>query len=242
MKRLLRTILGMALAAVVLAGAPAATAEASYWGTYFDFSQQTVDVARGTNKTITMYTEYRYSIDVLNATSKSTSAYVIGRQYGRDIIELRVGADETSSRVRFMVYINDKNHHDKSARDFIYVNVTNKSDSNAAVATTTAAASASSAIVVSDNADYLAFEQSIADAVTAAPANAAITINTGAWNSLYTPALDALTARTDVTVTVNWVQDGAVKTFTMPAGTVTASLRDENGFLGFEHLQTVFGK
>lgn len=240
MKRILGAILSMALAAVMLAGVPATRAEASYWGTYFDFSEQTVTVARGTSKRITMFTEYTYSIDVLNATSKSTSAYVVGRQYNRDIIELRVGADEVSSRVRFMVYINDDDHHDKSARDFIYVNVSNRSDSNAAAATT-AKSTAAQAITVSDNTDYWVFQQSIADAVKAAPANAAITINTGSWNSLYTTALDAIAARTDVTITVNWVQDGAIKTFTLPAGTVTSTLRDENGFLGFEHLQRAFG-
>lgn len=240
MTRIMRTIASLLLAAVVLAGVPSTGVEASYWGTYFDFSEQTVTVARGTSKTITMYTEYSYSIDVLNATSKGTAAYVVNRKYNRDIIELRVAADETSSRVRFMVYINDENHHDKSARDFIYVNVSNKSDQNAAAGKTTAAGAAA-AITVSDNTDYWAFQQAITDAVTAAPANAAITINTGSWDSLYTTSLDAIAARTDVTITVNWVQDGVIKTFTLPAGTVTSTLRDENGFLGFEHLQRVFG-
>lgn len=237
MRRLVGTILSMALAAILLAGAPSATAEASYWGTYFDFSEQTVTVARGTNKRITMYTEYTYSIDVLNATSKGTAAYVVGRQYNRDIIELRVGADETSSRVRFMVYINDDNHDDKSARDFIYVNVSNKSDSMKDNRVTQGAA----AITVGDNADYQAFQQAIADAVQSAPQGAAVTVNTGTWNSLYTTALDVIATRSDITMTVNWVQDGEIRTFTLPAGTVTATLRDENGFLGFEHLQRVFG-
>lgn len=247
MRKLVSTILSLVLAAVVLAAVPVGSAEASYWGTIFDFSEQTVTVARGSSKRITMYTEKRYSIDVLDARSKQTGAWVVGRSGGRDIIEIRIPADETASRVRFRVYVNDGNHKTKDTCDYIYVNVTNAPDtaaygsSAASASVVTSSGTSSAAIVVGDNADYFAFQQAIADAVTAAPQNARITVNTGTWNSLYTMALDALAARTDVVVTVNWVQNGEIRTFTMPAGTVTPTLRDENGFLGFEHLQKVFG-
>lgn len=247
MKKILHAILSLALAAVVLATIPASTAEASYLGTYFDFSEQTISVARGESKTITMYTEYAYSFKIEGAYSKQTTAYVVGRQYGRDQIRITVGADETAGRVRVMVYINDSNHRDQSARDFIYVNVYNNTasastSSTATNANTTAAANTSQTVTVPDNTDYFAFQQSVAAAAAAAPAKANLVISTGTWNSLYTTALDALAARTDLTVTVNWVQDGAVRTFTLPAGTITTSLRDSNGFLGFDALQTTFGQ
>lgn len=240
MKKILHTILSLALAIAVCAGVPAATVEASYLGTYFDFSEQTISVARGESKTITMYTEYAYSFKIEGAYSKQTTAYVVGRQYGRDQIRITVGADETSGRVRVMVYINDSNHRDQSARDFIYVNVYNNTAS--ANSTTGTATSAAQTVSVTDNVDYFAFQDAIAAAAASAPAKATLDISTGTWNSLYTTALDALAARTDLTITVHWLQDGTVRTFTLPAGTITTSLRDENGFLGFDALQATFGK
>lgn len=238
MKKILHIILSLALAIAVCAGVPAATVEASYLGTYFDFSEQTISVARGESKTITMYTEYAYSFKIEGAYSKQTTAYVVGRQYGRDQIRITVGADETSGRVRVMVYINDSNHRDQSARDFIYVNVYNNTASTSTQTTTSAVQTVS----VTDNVDYFAFQDAIAAAAATAPAKANLDISTGTWNSLYTTALDALAARTDLTIIVHWLQNGTVRTFTLPAGTITTSLRDENGFLGFDALQATFGK
>ena len=56
--------------------------------------------------------------------------------------------------------------------------------------------------------------------------------------------MEALAERPDVTLHVTYLEDGYKgdqKTFTIPAGTDTMSLVDENGYAGFRYLANKFG-
>ena len=56
--------------------------------------------------------------------------------------------------------------------------------------------------------------------------------------------MDALRERPDVTLKVNYLSDGYKgdpMTFTIPAGTDTGALPDENGYAGFKFLGGIFG-
>ncbi len=92
-----------------------------------------------------------------------------------------------------------------------------------------------------------AVNQFLTDMITKlqnAPANGSITIDTEIWTCFNRAAIDALKARQDVSVTVNFVYQGAKYSFTIPAGYGEDNLEallDENGYCGFMYLLSVFG-
>lgn len=77
-----------------------------------------------------------------------------------------------------------------------------------------------------------------------APAGGTVTADTETLTCFNRAVIEALKARQDVTVTVNFKYQGAYYTFTVPAGygaDQLEALPDENGYCGFMYLLTVFG-
>ena len=73
---------------------------------------------------------------------------------------------------------------------------------------------------------------------------ATVVIDTKRWYSFSKSVFDALAARPDVTLTVNYLSEGYKgdpMTFTIPAGTDVSTLPDEKGFAGFTFLGGIFG-
>lgn len=77
-----------------------------------------------------------------------------------------------------------------------------------------------------------------------APAGGTVTVDTETLTCFNRAVMEALKARQDVTVIVNFKYEGAYYTFTVPAGYGAdrlEALPDENGYCGFMYLVTVFG-
>ena len=73
---------------------------------------------------------------------------------------------------------------------------------------------------------------------------ATVVINTKRWYSFPKSVFEALAARPDVSLTVNYLSEGYKgdpMTFTIPAGTDVSMLPDENGYAGFTFLGGIFG-
>lgn len=76
-----------------------------------------------------------------------------------------------------------------------------------------------------------------------APAGGTVTVGTDTLTCFNRAVIEALKARQDVTVIVNFKYQGAYYTFTVPAGygaDQLDALLDENGYCGFMYLITVF--
>ena len=88
------------------------------------------------------------------------------------------------------------------------------------------------------------FNRNTAEKVKNAKQGATVKIETSRWISFHKMVMQALADRPDVSLEVSFL-DGEYKgnrvSFTIPAGTDTLSLLDENGFSGFLYLAGKFG-
>ena len=91
---------------------------------------------------------------------------------------------------------------------------------------------------------YNVFNRNTAEKIKNAKQGATVKIETSRWISFHKMVMQALADRPDVTLEVSFL-DGEYKgnrvSFTIPAGTDTLSLLDENGFSGFLYLAGKFG-
>lgn len=91
---------------------------------------------------------------------------------------------------------------------------------------------------------YYVFNKNAQDKIKNAKQGATVKIETSRWISFHKMVLQALADRPDVSLEVSFL-DGEYKgnrvSFTIPAGTDTLSLLDENGFSGFLFLAGKFG-
>ena len=60
--------------------------------------------------------------------------------------------------------------------------------------------------------------------------------------SIDSTVLDELAKRPDVTLVIDYVDQGSGWKIVIPAGTDAQSLKDENGYAGFRYLAVVFGR
>lgn len=91
---------------------------------------------------------------------------------------------------------------------------------------------------------YNVFNRNTAEKIKNAKQGATVKIETSRWISFHKMVMQALADRPDVSLEVCFL-DGEYKgnrvSFTIPAGTDTLSLLDENGFSGFLYLAGKFG-
>ena len=91
---------------------------------------------------------------------------------------------------------------------------------------------------------YYVFNKNTQDKIKNAKQGATVKIETSRWISFHKMVMQALADRPDVSLEVSFL-DGEYKgnrvSFTIPAGTDTLSLLDENGFSGFLYLAGKFG-
>lgn len=91
---------------------------------------------------------------------------------------------------------------------------------------------------------YYVFNKNTAEKIKNAQQGATIKIETSKWISFHKMVMQALADRPDVSLEVSFL-DGEYKgnrvSFTIPAGTDTLSLLDDNGFAGFLYLAGKFG-
>lgn len=88
---------------------------------------------------------------------------------------------------------------------------------------------------------YSTFTSMCEKAINAVGANQTLTINTGKWMSLDRKIMEAIAARPDMAVTINYIYNEKAYSVTIPAGYNVMSLLDENGYCGFLYLNAVFG-
>lgn len=91
---------------------------------------------------------------------------------------------------------------------------------------------------------YNVFNRNTTEKIKNAKQGATVKIETSRWISFHKMVMQALADRPDVSLEVSFL-DGEYKgnrvSFTIPAGTDTLSLLDENGFSGFLYLAGKFG-
>jgi len=91
---------------------------------------------------------------------------------------------------------------------------------------------------------YYVFNKNTTEKIRKAGQGATVKIETSRWISFHKMVMEALAERPDVSLEVSFL-DGEYKgnrvSFTIPAGTDTLSLLDENGFSGFLYLAGKFG-
>ena len=91
---------------------------------------------------------------------------------------------------------------------------------------------------------YNVFNRNTVEKIKNAKQGATVKIETSRWISFHKMVMEALADRPDVSLEVSFL-DGEYKgnrvSFTIPAGTDTLSLLDENGFSGFLYLAGKFG-
>ena len=91
---------------------------------------------------------------------------------------------------------------------------------------------------------YYVFNKNTSEKIKKAGQGATVKIETSRWISFHKMVMQALADRPDVSLEVSFL-DGEYKgnrvSFTIPAGTDTLSLLDENGFSGFLYLAGKFG-
>ena len=91
---------------------------------------------------------------------------------------------------------------------------------------------------------YYVFNKNTSEKIRKAGQGATVKIETSRWISFHKMVMEALADRPDVNLEVSFL-DGEYKgnrvSFTIPAGTDTLSLLDENGFSGFLYLAGKFG-
>ena len=89
---------------------------------------------------------------------------------------------------------------------------------------------------------FNAFNDKVASVITDAPANTEVVVSTKRFDTINAEVLDAITARPDVTVKLDYIRKGYGWTeITIPAGTDVSGLKNEEGFAGFEYLIANFG-
>ncbi|SCX89047.1 hypothetical protein SAMN02910292_00384 [Lachnospiraceae bacterium XBB2008] len=87
------------------------------------------------------------------------------------------------------------------------------------------------------------FVQNTINNIVKAPQGGTVVIDTDRWYSFPKSVFDALAARPDLTLTVNYLSKGFTgdpMTFTIPAGTDVSKLPDEKGYAGFTFLGGIF--
>ncbi len=89
-------------------------------------------------------------------------------------------------------------------------------------------------------ANYLAFNGVGEQKIKTAEKNGTVVITTRSWVSFHKSVLNALQARPDVTVIINYRYAGKYYTVTIPAGADVSALANEEGFCGFRYLDQVF--
>ena len=91
---------------------------------------------------------------------------------------------------------------------------------------------------------FYLFQKETMDKIRAAAPNATVEVKTSKWISFHRMVMNALAERQDVTLKVSFLEGeyrGARKTLTIPAGTDTNALLNEDGYAGFKYLGGLFG-
>ncbi|MCI9109215.1 MAG: hypothetical protein HFI01_00665 [Lachnospiraceae bacterium] len=78
-----------------------------------------------------------------------------------------------------------------------------------------------------------------ANSILNAEQNGEVVVNTKIWTSFNKAVFEAMKARPDVKVTVNYVFEGNPYVLSIPAKANVDSFMDENGFGGFRYIEKV---
>ncbi len=89
--------------------------------------------------------------------------------------------------------------------------------------------------------DYYAFNKGNIELIKKAKMDSVLVIDTNCWVSFHKSVYMAISARPDLTVTINYRYQGKYYTVTIPAGADVMSLVNEEGFCGFRNLDAAFG-
>ena len=89
---------------------------------------------------------------------------------------------------------------------------------------------------------YPEFIEESAQKVKNARQGAEIVLSTKKWISINADVLDALKARPDVTLVIDYAYQGQNWEVVIPAGTNTDALKNQEGYAGFLYLSGKFGR
>ena len=91
---------------------------------------------------------------------------------------------------------------------------------------------------------YGPFQKVTAEKIQNAAQGATVEITTSRWYSFHRSVMEALAARPDVTLVVSFLREGYKGdrlTITIPAGTDTIALLNEEGYAGFFYISGMLG-
>ena len=89
------------------------------------------------------------------------------------------------------------------------------------------------------NSAFASFLKGTANSILNAEQNGEVVVNTKIWTSFNKSVFEAMKARPDVKVTVNYVFEGNPYVLSIPAKANVDSFMDENGFGGFRYIEKV---
>ena len=95
--------------------------------------------------------------------------------------------------------------------------------------------------IVRPNSAYGYFLGDMSEQILDAPQGGEVFIETETWVSFSRAVMEALVARPDVSLTVEYLYEGKYYTLTIPAGYDAMSLLDENGYAGFRWVDMFVG-
>lgn len=95
--------------------------------------------------------------------------------------------------------------------------------------------------IVRPNSAYGYFLGDMSEQILDAPQGGEVFIETETWVSFSRAVMEALAARPDVSLTVEYLYEGKYYTLTIPAGYDVMSLLDENGYAGFRWVDMFVG-
>ena len=125
MNKLLKTIIGVFLIAMMILAMPATKSYAySEIPDCFDFGDAVLSIDAGTTRTMWMRATYDYTYYIVGATSPST--YLECAQHsGTETVTFHIGADEQGKNVFFWFYCRDDRMPDGDKKDCVEVYVQN---------------------------------------------------------------------------------------------------------------------
>lgn len=227
MRGFMKRVLAAVSAAAIMAGTMAMPAAAA--GRYFRLSTQLVNISKGESVTITAKCGEYPAVYVVGNTSKNTVVGVEETSQGHYNLTFYCGADEAAPG--YTVYL----YKGVSTGRYDAVNV-HVNENQQPPAVTTANSTSTSKRVKSFAGTYAGFNQQIASDIRNCAVNGTVTVQAGEYTSFYKTAIEAIKARPDVTIVVQFYYDNTNLQIEIPANAHIETRMDSNGCIGFASL------
>ena len=89
---------------------------------------------------------------------------------------------------------------------------------------------------------YVAFNKDTAEKIKNAAPGGQVVVMTQKWISFYSVVWDELAKRQDVTVVIDYMDNGQMYEVIIPSGTDVTTLKNAEGYAGFLFLSDRFGR